>query len=75
MLTGGILILSQDGDCNDTHICENTGQVNVGGSLTALGTFEIGISFPLFFSSFKKKKKRDKMIKVLEKQYSVDMDR
>lgn len=75
MLTGGILILSQDGGCDDTHICENTGQVIVGGSLIALGTFEIGISLPLFSSSFKKKKKRDRMIKVLEKQYSVGMDR
>jgi|GEM_PF-2060003 len=75
MLTGGILIMSQDGGCDDTHICENTGQVIVGGSLIALGTLEIGISLPLFFSSFKKKKKRDKMIKVLEKQYSVGMDK
>jgi len=26
MLTGGILIMSQDGGCDDTHICENTGR-------------------------------------------------
>lgn len=47
--TGGSLILSQDGDCNDTHECENIGQVIVGGGLMALGTFEVGVLRPLFF--------------------------
>ncbi|MER3319690.1 MAG: hypothetical protein RIB79_15465 [Allomuricauda sp.] len=68
-LTTGGVILGQDADCKDTGMCENTGQVIVGGGLMVLGTFEIGVSLPLFLSSIKRKKKRNKMIQELQAQY------
>ncbi|MFN3138525.1 MAG: hypothetical protein ACE37L_12615 [Allomuricauda sp.] len=70
-LTTGSIIFNQDSDCNDTRVCENTGQVIVGGGLMALGTFEVGVSLPLFLSSIKRKKKRDKMVQELQAQYPL----
>ncbi|MDF0715049.1 hypothetical protein PY092_02715 [Muricauda sp. 334s03] len=71
MLAGGSLIFSQDSGCDDAHICENTGQVIVGGGLMALGTFEVGVSLPLFLSSLKRKKKRNKMVRELNLKYGI----
>jgi len=68
-LATGVSILGQDSDCNDTRLCENTGQVIVGGGLMMLGTIEVGISLPLFISSLKRKKLRNNMIKELQTEY------
>lgn len=68
-LATGVSILGQDSDCNDTRLCENTGQVIVGGGLVMLGTIEVGISLPLFISSLKRKKLRNNMIKELQTEY------
>ncbi|MER3375593.1 MAG: hypothetical protein RIM83_13225 [Allomuricauda sp.] len=68
-LTTGASILGQDSDCNDTQLCENPGQVIVGGGLMMLGTIEVGVSLPLFISSLKRKKLRNKMIRELHAQY------
>lgn len=65
----GVSILGQNSDCNDTRLCENTGQVIVGGGLMALGTIEVGISMPLFISSLKRKKLRNNMIRELQTEY------
>ncbi|NDV41862.1 hypothetical protein [Flagellimonas sediminis] len=70
-LTTGSLILGQDADCNDTRICENTGQFIVGGGLMVIGTFEVGVSLPLFFSAVKRKNKRNRIIKELQLQYPI----
>lgn len=70
-LTTGGIILAQDADCSDARICENMGQVIVGGGLMVLGTFEVGVSLPLFISSIKRKKKRNKMIRELQGQYPL----
>lgn len=68
-LATGVSILGQNSDCNDTRLCENTGQVIVGGGLVMLGTIEVGISLPLFISSLKRKKLRNNMIKELQTEY------
>ena len=68
-LATGVSILGQNSDCNDTRLCENTGQVIVGGGLMALGTIEVGISMPLFISSLKRKKLRNNMIRELQTEY------
>jgi hypothetical protein len=68
-LATGVSILGQNSDCNDTRLCENTGQVIVGGGLMVLGTIEVGISMPLFISSLKRKKLRNNMIRELQTEY------
>ena len=68
-LTGGGLILSQNDNCNDAHICENTGQVIVGGGLMVIGALEAGVSLPLFISSMKRKRLRNKMIHEIKLEY------
>ncbi|KAB7528421.1 hypothetical protein F8C76_11190 [Flagellimonas olearia] len=69
LITCGALVVAKDYPCDDSHVCENTGQVIVGGSLIALGTFDVSVSLPLFLSSFKRKNIRNKMIKNLKAQY------
>ncbi len=68
-LATGVSILGQNSDCNDRRLCENPGQVIVGGGLIGLGTTEVGISLPLFISSLKRKKLRNNMIKELQTEY------
>ena len=52
---GGILIITErDGNGLSRAI--------VGGGITALGAIEMGVSIPLFSSSKKRKKERDKLI-------------
>lgn len=68
MFTGGNLIFNRT-TCTDDELCEDLGAIVVGGGLMILGTFEVGVSLPLFISSIKRKKKRNKMIRELQAQY------
>jgi hypothetical protein len=67
--TGGILILTSiknsTNNSNDEmdHMDESGAYVALaGGIITVIGINELGISIPLFFSSRKNKKERDKLI-------------
>lgn len=70
MFTGGNLIFNRT-TCTDDELCEDLGAIVVGGGLMILGTFEVGVSLPLFISSIKRKKKRNKIIRELQAQYPL----
>ncbi len=59
MFTGGKLIFNRT-TCADDELCEDLGAIVVGGGLMILGTFEVGVSLPLFISSINRKKNATK---------------
>jgi hypothetical protein len=63
--------IANGGPCRDDDFCENMGNPIIGILIIATGIFEIGVSIPLFATSFLKKRKRNKMIRELQAQYPL----
>ena len=64
-------LIANGGSCGDDEFCENMGHAFLGIPIIVLGILEVGVSTPLFATSFLKKRKRNKMISELQAQYPL----
>lgn len=71
-ITGGILILTQDDnqDTNRNYDEASAYREFIGGFLFATGVLESGISIPVFVSSKKKRRSRNKKIKIYNEDWN-----
>jgi len=71
-ITGGILILTQDDnqDTNRDYDKASAYREFIGGFLFATGVLEGGISIPIFVSSKKKRRSRNKKIKIYNEDWN-----
>ena len=72
LLTFGVgNLIVNGGSCGEDEFCENMGRAVIGIPIIVLGILEVGVSVPLFATSFLKKRKRNKMIRELQAQYPL----
>lgn len=71
LLTFGVGNLIANGSCGEDEFCVNMGGAVVGIPIIVLGILEVGVSVPLFATSFLKKMKRKEMIRELQAQYPL----